>query len=332
MRIVIAFIAALAVAPAIAQQRFEDCRKQFSTGYPPTVLKRKLCEANFMEPINPARRDWYGEHYDKQKFIDCVSKERPGNTGCEIFRLRRRDSPEYWPYEGKVPPIKWPDQPKSIYRTGMTPKEYFEALCRADAGEWIYKVIENVEGVYQIRPRLPTINYETRDSYVMEDPYGHTAWEASRVGTLFVNPPWSSYEFFERPVADDGKRVAYERHSGYRTWHELDGRLREIPMRVERMRAVTARYGYTWRGISREKDRDNGIAGGELIVVDLQTNEVLGLRRGYLYGRITRGPGLVNFDSLTTCSMTSTGKVSYKDVGFIFQFVSKVIKPKPTEK
>lgn len=42
-----------------------------------------------------------------------------------------------------------------------------------------------------------------------------------------------------------------------------------------------ARYGFTWRGIKRPHDREMGIAGGELIVLDLETNEVLGLRRGY---------------------------------------------------
>ena len=42
-----------------------------------------------------------------------------------------------------------------------------------------------------------------------------------------------------------------------------------------------ARYGLTWRGIKRPHDREMGIAGGELIVLDLETNEVLAVRRGY---------------------------------------------------
>ena len=40
-----------------------------------------------------------------------------------------------------------------------------------------------------------------------------------------------------------------------------------------------ARYGFTWRGITRLNDREMGIAGGELIVLDLETSEVLGFRR-----------------------------------------------------
>jgi hypothetical protein len=40
-------------------------------------------------------------------------------------------------------------------------------------------------------------------------------------------------------------------------------------------------YGYTWRGLPRPHDRELGIAGSELIVLDLRTNEVLGVHRGY---------------------------------------------------
>jgi hypothetical protein len=46
--------------------------------------------------------------------------------------------------------------------------------------------------------------------------------------------------------------------------------------------AHQSRYGYTWRGISRPQDRELGIAGGELIVIDLRNNEVLGYRRGFV--------------------------------------------------
>ncbi len=46
-----------------------------------------------------------------------------------------------------------------------------------------------------------------------------------------------------------------------------------------------ARYGYTWRGIVRQNDREMGIAGGELIVLDLETGEILGVRRNYKQSR-----------------------------------------------
>ena len=49
----------------------------------------------------------------------------------------------------------------------------------------------------------------------------------------------------------------------------------------ERVKELKSRYGFTWRGITRPHDRGLGIAGGELIVLDFQTNEVLAVRRGY---------------------------------------------------
>ena len=49
--------------------------------------------------------------------------------------------------------------------------------------------------------------------------------------------------------------------------------------------AQKSRYGYTWRGIVRPHDREMGIAGGEIIVLDLETNEVLG-GAAWVYSRL----------------------------------------------
>ena len=45
---------------------------------------------------------------------------------------------------------------------------------------------------------------------------------------------------------------------------------------------LKSRYGYTWRGIKRPHDRELGIAGSELIIFDLQSNEILAVRRGFV--------------------------------------------------
>jgi len=44
---------------------------------------------------------------------------------------------------------------------------------------------------------------------------------------------------------------------------------------------LKSRYGYVWRGIQRPHDRKNSIAGTELAVIDLKTNEILGLWREF---------------------------------------------------
>ena len=74
------------------------------------------------------------------------------------------------------------------------------------------------------------------------------------------------------------------------------------------------RYGFTWRGIERPKARELGIVGGELIVLDLLTNDVLAVRRGYMRGDVEPPrPGIVWH---RPCPL--------KDEG---QFILKVLQP-----
>ena len=47
----------------------------------------------------------------------------------------------------------------------------------------------------------------------------------------------------------------------------------------------SARYGITWDDISTREDRELWIAGGSLKVIDLQTNEVIAERTGYMMDR-----------------------------------------------
>ena len=73
-------------------------------------------------------------------------------------------------------------------------------------------------------------------------------------------------------------------------------------MQVTGIQALTARYGYTWRGIKRARDRENGIAGGEIIVYDLQTKEVLAVRRQFLIAAHNpRGTGKAMWEVAASC-------------------------------
>ena len=131
--------------------------------------------------IDPAKREWYGEFYNPEEYSKCKAKDRnPANIACDYLRLVREEEPEFWPYPN-VPKPKLPDPPNpAVYRSGMTSKEYFDALCKVEAGEFIYKVVESVEGVYQIRPRKKASWQAIMDRYVMEDPYGYTSRRRDR--------------------------------------------------------------------------------------------------------------------------------------------------------
>jgi hypothetical protein len=137
----------------------------------------------------------------------------------------------------------------SGYKPGMTPEQYFEHLCKKEAGEFVYKTVENVDGIYMMRPRLK-VNYEYSHLYALEDPFG---FEASK--GFYVGP--SGYKYYEVPaVASTNQESKYTRYFGY------DGRsietLQSIPDSHRK-----SRYGYTWRGIVRPNDRENGIGGGK---------------------------------------------------------------------
>jgi hypothetical protein len=181
----------------------------------------------------------------------------------------------------------------SGYLRGMTQQQYFEHLCKTEAGEFIYKTADNVAGVFQMRPRRIRYDGATwQHLYAIEDPYGHWEGENERYGYEFVKP--LLYEYIEVP---SWGRPRYKPHQmQYRDYSLLkepatnesiahyfgyDGKdFRSLQLEFDSK--PKARYGFTWRGIKRPYDREMGIAGGELIVLDLQTHEVMGVRRGYV--------------------------------------------------
>lgn len=292
-----------------------------------------------LEPLDPKRRDEFGDFYDPAKFHECRARVDKNDMQCEYLKLRRVMQPEHWPYVNVAKP-KLPDGPNPpVYKWHMNAKRYFDALCTAEAGEFIYKTVDNVEGVYQIRPRVGASHYTLRDRYVMEDPYGFTAGEADNAPAIFVGP--KKYRFFEVPVERERIRDA-----------GLDGKyydasifLRPAPgdkvaryfgyddrstksLKKEYDSKLKSRYGYTWREIKRPHGRENAIAGGELIVLDLQTNEVLGVRRGFIIsGNVRNVKSEIQWEIGTVCPRLTDRPGWPKDFDFTYWFVSKVLRP-----
>jgi len=183
----------------------------------------------------------------------------------------------------------------SGYKPGMTSQEYFEHLCKTEAGEFIYKTVENVEGLYIMRPRQEATDWELEHLYALEDPYGQVLGVGRLAQDTYVQPAMGKYQFLEMPAGltsqGDGRPVRYKRyfrdkhaHTDRQYQTAINGRFVLAPYIVAEaeVSARESRYGYAWRGIKRPHDRELGIVGGELIVLDLQTNEVLAVRRGYL--------------------------------------------------
>lgn len=291
------------------------------TGDPRGVVCEKYRER--LEPLDPLRRDLFGEFYDLKKFHECRARVEARDTQCEYLKLRRREAPEYWPHANVVPP-KLPDAPNPpVYKMWMTAKGYFEALCKAEAGEFIFRTIDNVESVYQVRPRRSASAAALRDRYVMEDPYGYTDAEARTPATIFLGP--KKYRYFEVPTGRSGSAGFVVRFYGY---DDRDPK----SLKKEYDSKLKSRYGYTWREIKRPKDREHAIVGGELIVLDLQTNEILGIRRGFIIsGKVPNVKSGIQWEIGAVCPAFNFNGVFHKRDDFSYWFISKVLRPARSE-
>ena len=85
---------------------------------------------------------------------------------------------------------------------------------------------------------------------------------------------------------------------------------------------LKSRYGYTWRGIVRPHDRKLGIAGGETLILDLQTREILGVYRGYAKFVIDERMGTAGLQWAKACPTPPN-----MGGGAQLAFILKVLKP-----
>jgi hypothetical protein len=181
-------------------------------------------------------------------------------------------------------------------------KVKFEAYCK-NAGEKIYRTAENVEGVFLLKIRTTT-NFGGQ--FVMDDPYGHDvtgneyieSFLGIKIKTLrpakFMegDPPRNGYKYVEA-VAEDGRRYRYTgywdqpwlRDKSYGEW------VREFALKKELATGPAPRYGVTYDDLSTREDREYWIAGSSLRVIDLQTNEVMAERIGYMWDPAQGRPG-----------------------------------------
>jgi hypothetical protein len=258
--------------------------------------------------------------------------------------------PEQWlaSEEGRIAhSLKLPDSvPKTVpfdfnkaawqaWKPG-TPKvavQYFKHLCATEAGQWIFKRVQDVEGFYFARPlgalstdwmmdpRGPEMPWFERLSLIRAD-------KLHDQGAMFVHPPQSNYRFVDQPKRDvqwqAQVKEPYVRIFGFtQAVFVKEGQVvavlnQKTPMQVTGVAQPSARYGYTWRGLIRAKDRENGIAGGEALIYDLQTREVIAVRRQFLIGfRNPRGAGAILWEIAARCPLSDrSGSDEFEEFAF----------------
>jgi hypothetical protein len=197
--------------------------------------------------------------------------------------------PEEWlaTSEGKFAhSIKIPNPvPKdSGYRSGMSGAKYFEHLCKTEAGEFVFRSVDKIDGLLQLRPMKRVVDSDLVSRRGVEHPELAISFYMRPPETLFVRS--TRYTYFEGTPTEWHKKYKVEgdllSFSGYNEFTNKG-------MVVQAIQAPKSQFGFTWRGIRRPHDREHGIGGGEVIVLDLKTNEVLGVRRAYLRSDGMRG-------------------------------------------
>ena len=176
----------------------------------------------------------------------------------------------------------------------------FAERCKK-SGEFIHRTAENVEGIFLMKLRPKEINYG--DQFKMDDPYGRDfggeAYIRSFLRGFFEanykkpdvprpsSPPHVAYRYVEALEPKDGKRYRYTGRidEPWRYDSSYSKTYRRFVLDKVPAPGPMPRYGVTYDDISTREEREYWIASSSLKVIDLQTNEVMAERIGYMMDR-----------------------------------------------
>lgn len=187
--------------------------------------------------------------------------------------------------------------------------EMFRERCKK-AGVFIHRTVEDVEGIFLMKLRPQGVNFD--EQYILDDPYGRDVGGDGYIEVLLESfyESWQKtssspqprddrkgYEYVEAIDPKDGVRYRYTGSVKAVRQKKIDAPNVQLELRrnpnydlniydyiLERIpsNAPRPRYGVTYDDISTRGERDYWIAGSSLKVIDLQTNEVIAERIGYM--------------------------------------------------
>jgi len=193
------------------------------------------------------------------------------------------------------------------------------SLCQ-DAGEQIYEVADNVEGVY---------------IHVSGKAFGYYH-EKDRVSATYLSPTrGANYRFWEMDAVGKAGVIYHQRLEAY-----FAGRSGEQVIELKQVALPVAAYGITWRPLTGAEDQRQGLYGDELKIYEVKTERVLAVRTVFFYAitettvdasgatlPLSGGPKLYRF---ATCPNYNPGPdYAYTDLRprDSYRFVSKVLRP-----
>lgn len=268
-------------------------------------------------------------------FISVACGQQPESTSRWTDFVQVAGQPEPVPAEWVATPegefahsirIPHPVSKDSGYRDGITSREYFDHLCRVEAGEFIYKTVANVEGFFFMRPPSRPTDDHLKDRYKLEAPEIERLFQLMRDNPtararLFVNPPWNQYRFIEEPSRSNVATSKYVRSSGYRQ--------DKSPMTNATVPRLDSKFAVVWRGVRRPQDRELSIAGGEWIVFELESKEVLAVMRMFgLSPRATSTPDGIWWLNASQCPGAKPGRSAASNSSQLYDFLARVLRPR----
>lgn len=232
----------------------------------------------------------------------------------------------------------------------------FEMRCRS-AGEFIRRTVDNVEEVVWMKWRDKRQVADDYDQFTKTDPFGRDCEAEGCIEQLLTLPEQGGrfarevqqrkgrFRWVETVDPADGRMYRYSgsmkpvpswtpeaiEERRRRTGKELEDYSYWFKTDRQPIERFTARYGITWDDISTPEDREHWIAGGRLQVIDLQTNEVIGERIGYMMDRGLgdrsgfRTPW--SFAKETACPNLVDESGRRSNIGFTNRFLERVLKP-----
>lgn len=207
-----------------------------------------------------------------------------------------------------VPVLPYPERPARLIKLKPVDTEklnqamsLYNKHCES-AGEKIYKTVDNVNGVFLMKVRPKGTNYGNQ--FKMDDPYGRDEggdrylmeflYGRNDIGGSDTKSTQGGFRYIDAVDSKDGQRYRYTgfvdeplKHNPNASEGHAVFSLKKIPVPAKPLPS----YGVTYDDISTQEDREHWIAGSSLRVIDLQTNEVIAERIGYMIDYYQGQPG-----------------------------------------
>jgi hypothetical protein len=175
-------------------------------------------------------------------------------------------------------------------------RQYWEHLCGTEAGSFILKPVDGVDGFFFMRAVGGANEQQNNDRWKLEAPGMQASWgwsyDPEREAVAFVQPPSATYEWVDFPARTG---------SGFLHLHDYEESA--LKVRADGRAVSDAKYLVVWRGVHRDRDRANAISGVEWIVLSRENNTVLGvLRDFYATGGTRNRPQGISWLNASQCT------------------------------